>query len=108
MPAVGNSPPLPFPWADRREDAAGYAERTTLETSMTRLRTAGAVVALTVLMSGCVAYPVGYRDGERNGYSRENDHTDCRDRRDCARHDGDRRDSDRRDSDRRDDRGGRP
>jgi hypothetical protein len=55
-----------------------------------------------VLVSGCVVYPVGgHRDGgDRNGYYNDGDRRDCRDRRDCGRHE--------RDGDRRDERGDRP
>ena len=63
-----------------------------------------AALATTVLMSGCIAYPVGDRDGHRSGYSREGERADCRDRADCDRRDGDRRDQRDRDGDPRDDR----
>jgi hypothetical protein len=72
---------------------------------MNHFRPTVTVLAAAVLVSGCIAYPVGNRDGDRGGYSREGERADCRDRRDCDRRDGDRRD---RDADRRDDRGARP
>jgi hypothetical protein len=71
---------------------------------MHQLRIVSAAMSVAVLMSGCIAYPVGNRDGDRS-YSREGERTDCRDRRDCARRDGDRREGD---ADRRDERNPRP
>ena len=70
---------------------------------MNHCRFTVAALAAAVLVSGCIAYPVGEGDGNRSGYSREGERADCRDRSDC-----DRRDGDRRDSDRRDDRSARP
>lgn len=72
---------------------------------MNQLRTLCAAVSAVILMSGCIAYPVGNRDNDRDGYSREGERTDCRDRRNCAGRDSERRD---RDSDRRNDRDARP
>jgi hypothetical protein len=72
---------------------------------MNQLRVIGAAMSALILMSGCVAYPAGYRDSDRGSYTRERERADCRDQRDCPRRDGDRRE---RDSDRRDDRNARP
>jgi hypothetical protein len=72
---------------------------------MNYLRVVSAATSVVILVSGCVAYPVGNRESDRGSYSREGERADCRDRRDCAGRDGDRRE---RDSDRRDDRNARP
>ena len=70
-----------------------------------------AALGAAVLMSGCVAYPVGYHDGQRGPYYGDrNDRDyrggrDCRDERNCDRRWDGRYD---RDGDRRDDRYPRP
>jgi hypothetical protein len=89
--------------ADRHPNARPLPCSDNQEPTMNHCRFTAAALGAAVLMSGCIAYPVGNRDGDRSGYSREGERTDCRDRGDC-----DRRGSDRRDGERRDDRSARP